>query len=137
MTELIVDHPGRISGRFTSGRRASMRTEFKAGERRSPATEFRRGKPAHNKLPIGAVRVRIEANTHLPRAWVKLSEPNVWQKRAIVVWEAVHGPLPRGCVVHHKDRDSMNDDISNLVALTLSAHRAEHHEEMLRARIGN
>lgn len=131
----------RDSGRFVSGLRYSPATEFKHGERRSesteikggqrlsPTTEFKPGQPAHNHLPVGSVRIRVETHTGSPRAWVKVAEPNVWRRRASVVWESIHGPLPRGKVVHHRDRDSLNDDPSNLVALTRKEHINEHREE--------
>jgi hypothetical protein len=64
------------------------------------------------------------------RAWVKITEPNVWQKLAVVIWERDHGSLPKGSVVHHRDRDSLNDDPSNLVAMTRAEHAAEHREEL-------
>lgn len=92
---------------------------------------------AHNKLPVGTVRVRVETHTGLSRAWVKVAEPNLWRKRAVVVWEKINGPLPSGYVVHHRDRDSLNDEPENLQGLTKKEHRDEHHEEMLRARIGS
>ncbi len=120
----------RVQGRFLPGVSYSPATQIKRGDRLSPATEFRAGQQAHNKLPVGAVRERREANTGLMRAWVKVAEPNVWKKRAVVVWESLHGPLPRGQVVHHKDRNSLNDAPGNLIALTRKAHAEEHRKEM-------
>ncbi len=114
-----------------AGQHLSAATEIKPGQRISPRTEFRPGNPAHNKLAVGSTRVRKEANTGLLRAWVKTAEPNVWRKRAVVVWEAIHGPLPRGSVVHHQDRDSLNDDPDNLAGLTRKEHTAEHRRELL------
>ena len=134
--------PGERSGRFAPGHRHSPRTEVKPGERLSPATEFKPGErpsvatefkpgnPAHNKLPVGSVRVRKETHTGLLRAWVKTAEPNVWRKRAVIVWEAIHGHLPNGSVVHHVDRDSLNDDPGNLQGLTRKEHTAEHRTEI-------
>jgi hypothetical protein len=107
----------RESGRFIAGFAYSRETQFRPGEHRNPATEFRR------------VTIRIETHTGLPRAWVKVAEPNVWKKRAVVVWESLHGPLPRGQVVHHHDRNSLNDEPNNLQAMTRSQHIAEHKGE--------
>lgn len=121
---------GREVGRFTPGHHYSRATEIRKGERRSPATEFRPGQTAHNKLPVGSVCIRKETHTGLKRAWVKVSEPNVWKKRAVVVWEAHHGPVPRGHVVHHRDRNSLNDEPNNLVALTRRRHAAVHKEDL-------
>lgn len=132
--DLLPGEPGRDRGRFVRGHRHSVRTEFAPGERRSVTTEFQLGQSAHNRLPVGTVTIRREANTGLNRAWVKVAEPNVWQKRAVVVWEAENGPLPSGMVIHHKDRNSLNDDITNLVALTRKEHVAEHRHEIEVAR---
>lgn len=120
----------RPNGRFAEGVSYSPATQFKPGARRSPGTEFKSGQRAHNHLPLGSVRIRIETHTGLPRAWVKVAEPNVWQKRAVLVWERLHGRLPCGHVVHHRDRDSLNDAPPNLVGLTRREHADEHREEL-------
>ena len=71
------------AGRFMAGRSYSPATQFKPGQhsapateiqpgqRLSPATEFKPGMDAHNRLPVGAVRVRRETHTGRVRAWVK------------------------------------------------------------------
>jgi hypothetical protein len=135
--EILVE-----DGRFRPGHARGIATRYKPGEHSSPATEFKPGsmvgaqhrfypgQPAFNKLPVGSETVRIETNSGLPRAWVKVAEPNGWKKRAVVVWERDNGPLPRGSVVHHKDRDSLNDAPGNLVALTRKEHVAEHQLEI-------
>lgn len=46
-----------------------------------------------------------------------------------MVWEAIHGPLPKRKVVHHKDGNSRNNDPDNLDALTHSEHRKRHLDE--------
>jgi hypothetical protein len=125
-SNFCTDKPIRDSGRFVSGVRYSPTTQIKPGERRSIRTEFKHGHPSHNKLPVGSVRERRETHTGLMRAWVKVAEPNVWKTRAVIVCESIHGPLPRGYVVHHKDRDSLNDNPLNLVALTRKDHQNEH-----------
>jgi hypothetical protein len=125
----------RSDGRFLPGHRYSEATQFKPGEHRSAATEFKAGQAAHNKLPVGSVTVRVETNTGAPRAWVKVAEPRLWRKRAVVVWERENGrALARGMVVHHRDRDSLNDAPENLVALTRRQHAAEHEADLKAAR---
>jgi hypothetical protein len=59
------------------------------------------------------------------RAWVKVSAGR-WRLRALIVYELHHGPVPAGCVVHHRDRNALNDHPDNLVALTRAEHAAEH-----------
>tara|TARA_R100001244_G_scaffold2541_1_gene3930 strand:- start:9295 stop:9837 length:543 start_codon:yes stop_codon:yes gene_type:complete len=101
------------------------------GLRLSPATEWKKGQRGRNWMPVGSETVRTCKGGHR-RAFVKLAEPNVWRERAIVVWEAVNGPLPEGMVVHHEDRDPLNDDLGNLTALTRAEHLAEHRNEFRR-----
>lgn len=130
MSEQGATTQPRDTGRFIAGTHYSPATQFKAGQRPSPATEFQPGQEAHNRLPIGTVRVRRETNTGLLRAWIKVAEPNAWQKRAVLVWEKANGPLKRGLVVHHRDHDSLNDEISNLAALTRKQHAQEHRNDL-------
>lgn len=98
----------------------------KKGTHFSPATEFKKGCAAPNKLPVGTVTFRHRKREKSARAWIKVAEPNIWRVRAVVVWEAAHGPLPKGFVIHHKDEDPLNDDLANLVALSRAAHLACH-----------
>jgi len=107
----------------------------KKGLRVSPATEFKPGMTPVNKTSIGSVRIRTDKNGK-PRAFVKVADPNVWRLRAVVEWESAHGPLAPGLVVHHRDRDSLNDAIDNLQALTRAEHMAEHSRELAEARYG-
>lgn len=99
----------------------------------SPASEFKPGMRPANWRPIGTVKIRTHKGD-LPRAWVKVANPNIWRLRAVVVWEATHGPLPAGRVVHHRDRDQLNDAPENLQALTRSAHNQEHSAELTASR---
>lgn len=45
------------------------------------------------------------------------------------VYQAFHGPIPRGHHVHHKDHDRANNHPENLVLLTAGDHMRRHHEE--------
>ncbi len=38
------------------------------------------------------------------------------------LWEKKNGAIPDGCVIHHKDRDTLNDSIENLELLKISEH---------------
>jgi hypothetical protein len=97
---------------------------------------FKKGQVPKTKRPIGSVRIRKDKNGK-PRAWVKIADNgNVadWKLRAVVVWESVHGVLPSGMLVHHEDRNTLNDDPSNLNSLDRSAHITEHQNELEQAR---
>lgn len=45
----------------------------------------------------------------------------------IAVWEREHGvAVPPGCVIHHLDWDKTNNDINNLICLTIQEHERLH-----------
>ena len=45
----------------------------------------------------------------------------------IAVWEHEHGvAVPPGCVIHHLDWDKTNNDINNLICLTIQEHERLH-----------
>jgi hypothetical protein len=144
---LIVDEPTRGgSGQFIPGgrpspgteikpgQRLSPTTELKPGQRLSPETEFKPGQVAYNKLPVGSETVRTDPKGKR-RAWVKVGEPNRWRLRAVVVWERENEPVPKGMVVHHKDRNSLNDRLANLEILTRAEHANEHRSEVEQSRL--
>lgn len=99
------------------------------GARRSPSTEFQPGMTPANKLPVGTERMRYSPRHGDTRWWVKVAEPNRWRLRAVIVWEAAHGPVPRGAVVHHRNRDRLDDRLENLATLTRAEHLREHRPE--------
>jgi hypothetical protein len=103
-------------------------TPIPKGERRAPATEFRAGQRPANWCPPGTTRLRRK-HDEPPRAYVKLADGR-WRLRSVVNWETANGPLLPGQVVHHKDRDPLNDDPANLEALTRAEHLAEHRAEI-------
>lgn len=47
----------------------------------------------------------------------------------VKVWEAAHGPVPEGYLVHHKDHDKSNNSLENLELLTHKQHFREHEAE--------
>jgi len=47
------------------------------------------------------------------------------------IWIDCHGPIPEGCVIHHKDGNALNNDISNLVCIDRRKHQREHVNERL------
>jgi len=99
---------------------------------------FAPGSRPANKSPVGTVRVRTRhSRGGVKRAWVKVAEPNVWELRAWLVWEAERGPIPAGHHIHHTDRDTLNDSIENLECVSASAHAVEHHAETVAARKAN
>lgn len=45
------------------------------------------------------------------------------------IWEFYNGKIPRGYLIHHKDFNPANNDISNLILLTYSEHKKLHTSE--------
>lgn len=43
-----------------------------------------------------------------------------------VIWEEHYGKIPDGMVIHHKDFNKMNNDITNLQAMTFDEHNNIH-----------
>lgn len=43
-----------------------------------------------------------------------------------MVWEKYFGPIPAGCVIHHKDGNKLNNDIKNLQLMPKPQHAREH-----------
>ncbi len=126
------------------GHRHKSPTKFKPGHptwnkdmkgiHLSPQSEFQKGRESETKMPLGSVVKRTRRREGYPRAWVKVADPNKWELRARLVWAKHNGPIPRGMIVHHKDRNALNDDIGNLQMMTKAEHMDEHRGEIQAAR---
>jgi len=99
------------------------------GERRSKATEFHKGHQPANKLSVGSAVIR-QARNDTKRKWIKVAEPNMWILHAIYVWQSARGRIPEGFILHHIDKDTLNDDIDNLCLLTRAAHKNIHKQDL-------
>lgn len=66
---------------------------------------------------------------------VKVEHPNKWILRSVKTWKERFGSIPKGNVIHHHDRDTLNDDIDNLRCLTRAEHVEEHRSELIAARV--
>lgn len=106
------------------------------GLRYSPSTEFKKGPRPDKRAAIGTVSIRVHKRSKESRAWVKIANPDKWMLRARLVWITANGPIPRGYIIHHKDRDTLNDSLNNLELMTKSQHAIEHSSEIMKARHG-
>ncbi len=43
-----------------------------------------------------------------------------------LVWQTIHGPIPKGMQVHHIDENKLNNHISNLELLPIGVHQGLH-----------
>ena len=100
----------------------------------SPATEFKEGQKSISKLPLGSIRIRVRRRNGKvrKRAWIKIADEGKvsdWKPRALIVWEEHYGFLPEDLLIHHVDRNPLNDTITNLAALSRGTHLMEHRPE--------
>lgn len=81
--------------------------------------QTRRSPRRIESVPIGTERVsrgHVYVKVAMA-ATVPMSKDN-WRPKSHLAWERAHGePLPEGCVVMHGDRDVLNFDPANLVAV--------------------
>ena len=100
------------------------------GQHRSPDTQFKKGRKSNRILLIDSItfRSRKRENGKI-RAWIKVADPNVWELRAKIIWVTHNGEIPKGMLIHHKDRNTLNDDISNLELISRGDHLMEHRPE--------
>ncbi|MDO8940878.1 MAG: HNH endonuclease signature motif containing protein [Methylicorpusculum sp.] len=99
------------------------------GYRVSAATEFKTGNRPANAVPVGTER--LQGDGYL---WVKIAEPKTWRAKHNVIWEAEHGPVPKGHTVIFLDGNKENLDPANLhlvsrtelLKLNLNRYRSTH-----------
>lgn len=63
--------------------------------------------------------------------WVDNGYPKIWVDGKNVrlhkyIWEKTYGPVPDGMVIHHKDGDKLNYDLSNLELMDSTEHHRMH-----------
>ncbi|MEG2765701.1 MAG: HNH endonuclease signature motif containing protein [Acidaminococcaceae bacterium] len=78
-------------------------------------TIFKKGHRPHNILSVGTVMVKSDGYI-----WEKIAEPRTWRQKHVLVWEAIHGPKPKGHVILFLDQNKSNLDINNLVCVSQS-----------------
>jgi len=134
-TRLSGPKPWAVGNKWRAGKRPT--NAFPKGHRPwnkgakgihlSPDSEFKPGREG-NPMPVGSVTVRTDKQGRR-RAWVKHPDAR-WCLRAVVVWELANGPVPAGHVIHHRNRDTLDDRVENLDAMTRAEHLAEHRKEI-------
>lgn len=94
----------------------------------SPDTEYKPGHENISLMPLSTVTIRIDKQKKR-RRWIKM--PDGWIEFAKIVWRIAHGPIPDGMLIHHKDRDTLNDDLDNLQLMNRAGHINEHRAEIM------
>ena len=91
------------------------------GVMKKNAGTFKKGQKGIRHLPLGSKTIRTDKSGK-PRRFIKIEEPNKWIEYAKLVWMNHNGEIPKGCLIHHIDQDTLNDNINNLSLLTRKAH---------------
>jgi len=112
-------HPHSCSAMFKEGH-IPWNKDMK-GIHFSPRTQFKKGQIPINKMPVGTITQRKDKGGVF-RNWIKTEEPNKWIEYAKFVWISNNGPIPGGFLVHHRDGNSLNDELSNLALVTRKVH---------------
>lgn len=72
-------------------------------------TAFKKGQRPHNWVPVGTEVIATDGYVK-----VKVGEPNKWEWKARMVWEAAHGPRPKGHVIIHINGIKTDNRLENL-----------------------
>lgn len=82
-------------------------------------TMFKKGLRPHNTKEKGAISVRKDVKSGRTYQYIKVAD-GVWLLHHRVLWERVHGEIPKGYVVRFNDGNSMNCVIDNLSLVSTS-----------------
>lgn len=76
-------------------------------------TQFKKGHRPHNYKPVGFERVNGDGYVD-----IKISDPNKWRAKHLLIWEKTNGPVPKGYVVIFGDGNRRNFDLDNLILVS-------------------
>ncbi len=77
------------------------------------ATQFKPGHKPWNYKPVGTERVNTDGYVE-----VKVSDPNKWRGKHLIIWEEANGPIPKGYAVIFADGDHQNVTLDNLMLVS-------------------
>jgi hypothetical protein len=94
---------------------------------RMATTQFKKGQRPGNYLPIGTVKANADGYLRVKVAEEsngKGANDKAWEFVHKKVWEAAHGPIPKGHRIWWKDKNHANCELGNLELLTDKEHMA-------------
>ena len=77
------------------------------------ATQFKPGHRPRNYMPVGSERINTYGYTD-----VKISDPHTWKAKHVLLWEAAHGPVPKGHKLVFGDGNKRNLTIENILLVS-------------------
>lgn len=98
------------------------------GVMKSNRTSYKKGRKSERAVEIGYVSIRKDNNGAM-RRHIKVGY-NSWVLYAVWLFETFKGEIPKGMVVHHKDGNSLNDELPNLMLLTRKEHINIHRKQL-------
>ena len=79
------------------------------------STSFKKGNRPKNWRPVGSERINVEGYVE-----IKTVEPRTWKYKHVEIWQAINGPVPKGHVIIFADRNKLNFEPDNLIAIKRS-----------------
>lgn len=109
------------TGRFQKGHAPQNKGKKMSPElyEKAKPTMFKKGHTPVNHKPIGSERINGKDGYIM----IKVAEPNVWRLKQRVIWEEIHGPIPKDCVIRFLDGDKTNLDSDNLVCVNRNINK--------------
>ena len=97
------------TGRFEKGHVSHNKGKKGISSPGCEKTWFPKGHIPDNYRPVGSERINVGGYVE-----VKVADPNKWKLKQRVVWEAAHGPVPKGSCIIFLDGNKQNTDLGNL-----------------------
>ncbi len=76
-------------------------------------TQFKKGQKGWNYKPVGTERINTDGYVE-----IKVADPCKWKGKHTLLWEAAHGPVPKGHVVIFADSNKLNVTLENLLLIS-------------------
>lgn len=104
-----------VAHRFTKGH-----TPANKGKKMSPElyakcsrTMFKKGQMPTKHREVGSERINVDGYVE-----VKVAEPKKWKLKHRVVWEAAHGPVPKGFNIQFRNGNRLDLRLENLYIIS-------------------
>ena len=109
-------NPGRFKKGFTPFTKGKKWADYMPEESaaRCRSTQFKQGNKPPKYHPVGTEMV-VAGYVYVKVAdRVKANRYENWNLKHRMLWESVHGPIPKGCNIQFKDGNPLNITIDNL-----------------------
>lgn len=99
--------------------------KFKEGH--MPTNGYEKGHRPDTWVPVGT-EVDRGGSVYVKAKDIQYARQHEnWRPKSHMVWEAVNGPVPEGCLIVFKDGDTRNFDITNLECVTRAENATMNH----------